>query len=369
MWRPCGPDHGGPPHGTGERMRGMGMVVLAAAVAALGCAGREGGATDPTAPGLVAAQDGAGLELVYGLAPLAGSSCRGEAYDGFDFWLGDWSITTPSGSPAGGSRITREAGGCVVLELYQGGSGRSLSRYDRAGATWHQDYVDATGFTLRLFGGVTGGAMVMQDSVRAIPNGPALASRFAWTPNGDGTVRQLWEFSVDGGASFFINFDGSYARQAGYVPPAAPAPGSCATRPAQRAADGFLGTWRVATASGRPLGTSTLSLTTGTCLIEELFQGAGGYTLRSFLYYDRFVGTWYRAQADNRATGARLGGGFAGSTLQLTGQLPPADSSGTPRLVRLLWTPDGPNALRQRWEVQQDSTWRELAALRWTRLQ
>jgi hypothetical protein len=349
-------------------MKFLHMVTMVGLVAAAGCAEPEAaGDGTPLAPSLRGEDGESDLELVYGLEHGDRGSCRAPGFREFDFWVGDWSITGGNGNPAGGSRITRDLGGCAVLELFQGGSGRSISRFDRRGGLWHQDYVDATGFTLRLFGGLSQGEMKMQDSVRAIPNGPALASRFTWTPNPDGTVRQVWNFSLDGGNSFFVNFNGLYARNPAYTPPAPPAAATCATRPAYRAADGLLGTWRVATARGRRLGTATLTLSAGDCLIEEVFRGKDGFALRSFLYLDRFVGTWYRAQVDNHANGLRLGGGFQGADLQLTGSV--EGHRGRTRTLRLTWTPAGTGAFLQRWEQQNpDGTWRSLVDLHWTRI-
>ena len=40
-----------------------------------------------------------------------------------------------------------------------------------------------------------------------------LRNRITWTPNSDGTVRQLWEVSKDQGESWQTEFDGLYKRQ------------------------------------------------------------------------------------------------------------------------------------------------------------
>ena len=343
------------------------MAAAAGLLMTAGCADGEAGDGGATlAPAIGAEGLLTQLPSVYGIGDDGRGSCRGVRYREFDFWVGDWAIFA-FGGPAGGSRITADLDGCIMLELYEGGSGRSLSRFDERTGMWHQDYVDPTGFTLRLFGGLEQGEMRMQDTVRAIPNGPALASKFTWIPNADGTVRQLWDFSLDGGASFFVNFDGVYTRDTAYAPPGPPLASDCVTRPGYRDADGFLGTWRVATTTGTSLGTSTLALTTGACLIEETFRGRRGFALRSFLYFDRYVGTWYRTQADNRAAGLRLGGQFHGAGLQLTGTA--ITSGGQAQSVRVIWMPDGVDALTQRWEIlNRDGVWASLVTLRWTRL-
>jgi hypothetical protein len=36
--------------------------------------------------------------------------------------------------------------------------------------------------------------------------------RITWTPMADGSVRQLWESSIDGGRTWAVLFDGRYVR-------------------------------------------------------------------------------------------------------------------------------------------------------------
>jgi hypothetical protein len=40
-----------------------------------------------------------------------------------------------------------------------------------------------------------------------------IINKMTWTPNPDGTVRQLWEQSKDGGQAFTVLFDGLYRRR------------------------------------------------------------------------------------------------------------------------------------------------------------
>lgn len=292
-------------------------------------------------------------------------SCNGSAFRQFDFWVGDWQVEAPP-SPTTVSRITKELDGCGVFEFFQGGFGRSFSRFDRRTRTWYQDYVDNTGLTLRLFGGIREGEMAMRDSLRPIPGGPTLASLFRWTPRADGTVRQLWNFSLDGGATYTVNFDGVYSRHPAYQDPTPPAVGRCATD-SYRAADGFLGSWSVATSEGQVLGTATLGLGAASCLIEETFRGQRGFEQRAFLYFDRFIQTWYRAQGDNRANTIELGGGFNNGALAMNAAVPDGDGRATP--VRLTWLQPSPTQMTQLWEVQDRAgTWATIASLVWSRL-
>lgn len=303
---------------------------------------------------------------LYGLGE-GREGCHATGFRQFDFWIGTWAITDPNGDPSGVSQVSKVLRGCAVTEFFAGGTGQSLNRFEPATGLWHQDYVDNTGFTLRLFGRFVGGVMALDDSVRAIPGGPALASQFRWTPNPDGTVRQRWNFSFDGGASFINDwFNGLYVPNPAYVSPPPPLVLNCAA-PAYRAADGLLGNWNVATSEGRRLGRASLVLAAGSCLIEETFRGRDGFALRSYLYFDRFIRTWYRAQADNRGEGLRLGGGFAGGPLQLAGVVP-AENGRRATSVRLTWSLEGPDRAIQLWERQgRDGGWLTVIRLVWTR--
>jgi hypothetical protein len=45
------------------------------------------------------------------------------------------------------------------------------------------------------------------------PGGVQQMERITWTPNADGTVRQHWEQSADGGKTWETAFDGLYRRK------------------------------------------------------------------------------------------------------------------------------------------------------------
>ncbi len=140
--------------------------------------------------------------------------CNSAEHRQFDFWLGDWRVHRHDGALAGLNRIEREYGGCVVHERYatgKGYSGESLNLYDAARKVWHQTWVDSNGLLLTLEGGWNGRAMVLQgDSVQ--PRGVRARQRITWTPNPDGSVRQLWEVA-DAKGGWTTVFDGRYTKK------------------------------------------------------------------------------------------------------------------------------------------------------------
>jgi len=132
----------------------------------------------------------------------------------FDFWIGEWEVYSDD-KLAGANSIRPILDGCVLQEMWsgaQGSAGSSLNFYNPQGGHWQQFWVWRNGTTLDLVGGLEDGRMVLQgDSVSR--DGEALRNRITWTPNSDGTVRQLWEVSKDQGESWQSAFDGLYKRQ------------------------------------------------------------------------------------------------------------------------------------------------------------
>lgn len=132
----------------------------------------------------------------------------------FDFWVGEWEVTTPDGKPAGTNKIERIAKDRGLLENWTGaggGEGKSLNAYNAAKRQWQQFWVGANGAVVELSGGLDAqGNMVLAGESRG-PN-PGL-HRITWTPKADGTVRQLWESSTDEGKTWKVAFDGLYRRK------------------------------------------------------------------------------------------------------------------------------------------------------------
>ena len=171
------------------------------------------GALALSIPGVASAQEAA--EPVESAAPAA---CEAPEYRQFDFWIGEWDVSS-NDQPAGTNSIRPVHGGCALLENWQGVgaggiSGSSFNLYDRATGRWHQSWVDASGNLLLLDGGLEGGEMVMSGERPAQDGQGTTLHRIRWTPNPDGSVRQLWEASQDAGANWSVLFDGLYRKRA-----------------------------------------------------------------------------------------------------------------------------------------------------------
>jgi hypothetical protein len=140
--------------------------------------------------------------------------CDAPAHRAFDFWLDEWQVRTPDGKLAGTNRIEREYDGCVLHERYttsHGYSGESLNIYDASRKLWHQTWVDSSGTLLLLEGGIRDGKMVLEGQTTGA-DAQLVKHRITWTPNADGSVRQLWE-STDAKGQWSTTFDGMYTRK------------------------------------------------------------------------------------------------------------------------------------------------------------
>jgi len=142
------------------------------------------------------------------------AACDASAFRQFDFWLGEWQVHTPDGKLAGTNRIERQYDGCVIHEHYttdRGYSGESLNIYDEPRKVWHQTWVDNSGTLLSLEGQLVDGKMVLQGQSTG-SDGLVTRHRISWTPNADGSVRQLWE-STDAKGEWSVAFNGMYTKK------------------------------------------------------------------------------------------------------------------------------------------------------------
>jgi len=142
------------------------------------------------------------------------AACDSASFRQFDFWLGEWQVHTPDGKLAGTNRIERQYDGCVIHEHYttgRGYSGESLNIYDEPRKLWHQTWVDNSGMLLSIEGQWIDGKMVLQGESTG-SDGVITRHRISWTPNADGSVRQLWE-STDAKGAWSVAFDGLYTKK------------------------------------------------------------------------------------------------------------------------------------------------------------
>jgi len=136
-----------------------------------------------------------------------------QKYNQFDFWLGSWEVYKHgTDTLVGHSKIESILDGVGLLENYavaQGQyQGKSLNKYNPARERWEQYWIDNSGLTLFLSGGLMEGRMVLDD----VEHGDASKglNKIVWEKMENGSVRQSWSVSKDSGKSWSVVFDGNY---------------------------------------------------------------------------------------------------------------------------------------------------------------
>ncbi|MEQ8472985.1 MAG: tetratricopeptide repeat protein [Marinoscillum sp.] len=132
----------------------------------------------------------------------------------FDFWIGKWDVMV-NGNKVGVNNITLAEGGCALHESYttQGAySGQSINYFDPMDKKWHQIWVDSNGGVLDYTEVSKNEGMIQFVADYLSRSGEVTKSRLTFTANEDGSVRQLFEDSTDGGESWTASFDGHYVK-------------------------------------------------------------------------------------------------------------------------------------------------------------
>jgi hypothetical protein len=151
-------------------------------------------------------------------APFAGvapAPCRDDAnYRRFDFWVGNWRVTTPGGQQVGTSHVDVVSGGCALLENWRdtrGSEGKSLNTYDTSTRAWRQFWVGQGGVVTDYSTSEWNGTSLAFTAHSRAPNGGGdLLQRLTFTPLAEGVVRQHGETSADGGKTWTTSYDFQY---------------------------------------------------------------------------------------------------------------------------------------------------------------
>ena len=132
----------------------------------------------------------------------------------FDFWLGEWDVTTRGGTKVGASVIQSVSKGCALLENWtgaNGGQGKSLNAYNPLMKQWQQFWIGADGSVNEYRASKFDGASLifLMDS----SSGPDSIVRLTFTPLDSATVRQHSQSSSDGGKTWKTQYDLYYHRK------------------------------------------------------------------------------------------------------------------------------------------------------------
>ncbi len=137
----------------------------------------------------------------------------------FDFWVGRWEVRMPDGTLVGHDTITKQNGGCTIVEKWDGAggsSGTSVSFYVPSKGQWREIWTGSTGTLADLSGGLNQkGEMHMEGTVEYVNPPNVVAFRGTWTQTDDGRVRQKMEQFDLGAQTWTLWFDGVFTRMDG----------------------------------------------------------------------------------------------------------------------------------------------------------
>jgi tetratricopeptide (TPR) repeat protein len=136
----------------------------------------------------------------------------------FDFWLGEWEVSTTQGAvPAGNSKIELILEDCVVQENWKSLSsmyaGKSYNIYNAALKRWEQYWVDNVGGNIFFYGGLKDGVMDYWTDELPQSDGTKLRRHLQFIKMGPDRVRQFSQGSSDGGKTWKVEYDFTYRRK------------------------------------------------------------------------------------------------------------------------------------------------------------
>lgn len=147
--------------------------------------------------------------------------CTSAEFRQMDFWLGQWDVRwdAVTGIPAGAgtNTITREYGGCVIQEAFDGGPasggliGHSVSTFHAPLGKWRQAWVDNQGGYFAFVGGPEGERFILVTS-RIADNVPV--QRMVFEDIQANSLTWRWQMTPDAGATWTDQWVIHYTRRA-----------------------------------------------------------------------------------------------------------------------------------------------------------
>jgi len=134
----------------------------------------------------------------------------------FDFWVGDWTVTTAGGTVVGSSVVQSINGGCSLLENWtaaRGSTGKSLNSFNPAISKWQQYWVDQTGGVTEYRDSEWHNGALSFLARGTQPNGSPVLQRLTFSAVSDSVVRQHGERSTDEGKTWSTTYDFYYHRR------------------------------------------------------------------------------------------------------------------------------------------------------------
>ncbi|MEZ5498118.1 MAG: hypothetical protein R3E77_01675 [Steroidobacteraceae bacterium] len=151
-------------------------------------------------------------------SPTKSPSCSDAGYSALDGWLGEWRATdVASGTDAGRATISRDLGGCVILERWNGlgadgkpYDGFGIHRFEPASGHWIQNWFGDQADAMVAEGSEQNGGVVYERQFER--DGVVIVIRQHIEPLADGRFSNRGERSTDGGTTWQTTFNLVYDR-------------------------------------------------------------------------------------------------------------------------------------------------------------
>jgi hypothetical protein len=155
------------------------------------------------------------FKAVLALVEKLNNPCASQPeYKQFDFWVGEW-VVTSEGQQVATSSIQRIVNNCIIFENYaqsDGYTGKSFNFFDATLKKWRQTWVDGTA-RVSEFAGVYQDSAMRFEGESHLPDGTRILRRMTLFNLGPDRVRQLSEASSDGGKTWRVTYDFIYTRR------------------------------------------------------------------------------------------------------------------------------------------------------------
>lgn len=156
-------------------------------------------------------------EISTASAGIGDSPCDAPEFRQFDFWLGDWDVSSAAdGIHRGSSHVSREMGGCVIWENWTSAKGpyfgKSYNTWNPNLKRWEQYWVDTSAGVMFFHGQLKNDVMDYWTDDVSQAAGGTLLRHLQFFNLGPDKVRQFSQRSNDGGHTWHTEYDLIYTR-------------------------------------------------------------------------------------------------------------------------------------------------------------
>jgi hypothetical protein len=156
------------------------------------------------------------LAISRSAAADSGKCAAVPASQALNYWLGDWTVTTPEEPGSSTSKVSLLLDKCVVVENWKDGTGHSgenIFAYNLGEKSWRGMFVNDHGQAHVFVDGKVAAGTAEFDGPSRGPKGEMILNRIRLVRKTPNKVEQTWEQSTDNGNTWTMVFRGEYSRQ------------------------------------------------------------------------------------------------------------------------------------------------------------